>query len=447
MMVINKKFKDILFKEINPEPLAFFRIVFGLLMTFSTIRFIAKGWVTEFFVQPEHYFKYPYFHWVQNPGEIGIYFLFGTLLLSSMLITIGYKYRFASIAFLLSFLYIELIDITYYLNHYYFVSLIAFIMVFLPAERCFSVDATIKGETESIPNWTILIIKFQVAVVYIFAGIAKLNYDWLIDAMPLSIWLPANSHLPLVGELLKLKSIAYLFSWFGAIYDLFIVVFLIYKRTRKIAYIFVIVFHLSTLILFNIGVFPYVMIAMTTIYFDKSFQINIVKKLKAIFNYKTNIVTTHSYRPIMKSVVMTSILIFTIIQITIPLRFLFYKGDLFWKEEGYRFSWRVMLMEKAGTVFFTVVDKDTEDKIEIVNSDYLTPNQEKQMSTQPDLILQFVKLIEEDFAKKGKTNIEIYADSFVKLNGNFSKRYINEKVDLTKMSYHDDLDTWILPNN
>jgi hypothetical protein len=320
-------------------------------------------------------------------------------------------------------------------------------MVFLPAGNCFSIDALQKGETESIPNWTILIIKFQVAVVYVFAGIAKLNYDWLIDAMPLSIWLPANSHLPIIGGLLKLQFTAYFFSWFGAIYDLFIVFFLIYPKTRKVAYFLVIVFHLSTSALFNIGVFPYVMIALTTIFFDKSFQINVVNRLKKWFGYKTNVVTTHSYRPIMKTVVSTSILIFTIIQLAIPLRFLLYSGDLFWKEEGYRFSWRVMLMEKAGTVFFTVVDKDTNKKIEIVNSDYLTPNQEKQMSTQPDLILQYVKIIEEDFASKGITNVEIYADSFVKLNGDFSKRYINDKVDLTKKSYHDDLDTWILPNN
>ncbi|MCB9221668.1 MAG: HTTM domain-containing protein [Ignavibacteria bacterium] len=447
MMGINKYFRELLFEEVRPEPLAFFRIVFGLLMTFSTIRYISNGWINKFFVQPQYYFKYPYFHWVQNPGEIGIYFLFGTLLLSSILITIGYKYRFASIAFLLSFLYIELIDITYYLNHYYFVSLIAFIMVFLPAERCFSLDASRYGETKTIPNWTILIIKFQVAIVYIFAGLAKLNYDWLIDAMPLSIWLPANSHIPIVGGLLKLKFTAYLFSWFGAIYDLFIVLFLIYPKTRKVAYFFVIVFHLSTSVLFNIGVFPYVMIALTTIYFDKSFQVNIITKLKNYINYKTKFVTTHSYRPIIKSIITTSILIFTIVQIAIPLRFMFYKGDLFWKEEGYRFSWRVMLMEKAGTVFFRVHDRDNGRNIEIVNSDYLTANQEKQMSTQPDLILQFVKIIEEDFAKKGKTNIEIYADSFVKLNGNFSRRYIDDKIDLTQISYSDDLDTWILPNN
>lgn len=447
MTAINTKLREILFKEVSPEPLAFFRIVFGLLMTFSTIRYISKGWINEFYVQPAHYFKYPYFHWVENPGEIGMYILFGTLLLSSILITIGYKYRIAAIAFLLSFLYIELIDITYYLNHYYFVSLVAFIMVFLPAEKCFSVDALQKGETESVANWTILIIKYQVAVVYIFAGIAKLNHDWLIDAMPLAIWLPANTHLPLVGGLLKLKITAYVFSWFGAFYDLFIVFFLIYPKTRKIAYFFVIVFHLSTLALFNIGVFPYVMIALTTIYFDKSFQINAIKKLKKWFGYKTEIVTTHSYRPTMKSVISASILIFTIIQIAIPLRFMLYKGELFWKEEGYRFSWRVMLMEKAGTVFFTVVDKDANRRVEIVNSDYLTSNQEKQMSTQPDLILQFVKIIEEDYANKGITNVAIYADSFVKLNGHFSKRYIDDKVDLTKKSYSDDLDTWILPNN
>jgi hypothetical protein len=149
----------------------------------------------------------------------------------------------------------------------------------------------------------------------------------------------------------------------------------------------------------------------------------------------------------MESIVTVSILIFTLLQITIPLRFMAYNGDLFWKEEGYRFSWRVMLMEKVGTTFFTVFDKETGKKREIVNSDYLTKNQEIQMSTQPDLILQFVEIIENDFKGKGYKNIAIYSDSFVKLNNDYSKRFINPEVDLTQITYNDDLDKWILPNN
>ncbi|TNE34204.1 HTTM domain-containing protein, partial [bacterium] len=154
---------------------------------------------------------------------------------------------------------------------------------------------------------------------------------------------------------------------------------------------------------------------------------------------------THSYRPKLKTFTIVAILIFTLAQVTIPLRFLFYDGNLFWKEEGYRFSWRVMLMEKTGATYFTVLDKDTGKKIEIVNSDYLTKNQEIQMSTQPDLILQFVQFIKKDFANRGKTNIAIFSNSFVKLNGNYSKRFIDENVDLAKLTYNDDLSKWIRP--
>lgn len=448
MMEIKQKINNLLFKKVNPEPLAFFRIVFGILMLLSTIRFIAKGWVTEFYVEPQYFFKYPYFHWVQNPGEFGIYVLFAILLLSSLFVTIGYKYRISIIAFFLSFMYVELIDITYYLNHYYFVSLTAFLLIFMPAASCFSVDALKKGEAKEIANWPIFLIKFLVAIVYIFAGLAKLNHEWMIEAMPLAIWLPAHNHLPIVGKLMTMKATAYLFSWFGAIYDLFIVLFLIYPKTRKIAYLFVIVFHLSTWILFNIGVFPFVMIALTTIYFDNSFQAKVINKLKAITNYNTYNIdnkNTHSYKPYKKHILLASILIFTLSQIAIPLRFLLYDGKLFWYEEGYRFSWRVMLMEKSGTAFFTVVDKANGNSYEVVNSDYLTANQEKQMNTQPDLILQFVDIIENDFEKKGIAEVAVYSDSYVKLNDNYSKRYINQNIDLTKIEYSDDLNKWILP--
>ena len=39
-------------------------------------------------------------------------------------------------------------------------------------------------------------------MVYVFAGLAKLNADWLLDAQPLRIWLAARSDLPIVGPLL-----------------------------------------------------------------------------------------------------------------------------------------------------------------------------------------------------------------------------------------------------
>lgn len=258
------------------------------MMLYSTIRFISMGWVYEFYVKPEFHFKYYGFYWLEVLPEQAIYAVFFFMLLSCLGILFGCFYRISATVFFLTFTYVELLDQSNYLNHYYFVSLLSFIMIFLPAHKSFSLDvkyAWVK-ELKEVPNFYIILPKFQLAIVYIFAGIAKLNYDWLIQAQPLKIWLPAHSHLPIIGSLLNYEIVAFIFSWFGAVYDLFIVFFLIDSRTRGIAYFFVIVFHLLTRLLFPIGVFPYVMIMSTLIFFSENFHVRIVNMLKLILKSK-----------------------------------------------------------------------------------------------------------------------------------------------------------------
>src|SRR5829696_1380779 len=146
----------------------------------------------------------------------------------------------------------------------------------------------------------------------------------------MKIWLPAKSHLPVIGPLLYKEWVAYLFSWFGAVYDLFIVFFLINKKTRLTAYFFVVIFHVATAIFFpGIGMFPFVMIACTLIFFPG--------KDKAQLAPPQQVSAHRSWLPY-------AIMLYALIQVIIPLRFLLYPGKLFWNEEGYRFSWRVMLM-------------------------------------------------------------------------------------------------------
>jgi hypothetical protein len=108
-----------------------------------------------------------------------------------------FKYKLAILTFFLSFTYIELMDKTTYLNHY-FITIISLVLVFLPANCYFSVDAykDEKKRFQKIPRWNIDILKLLLAIVYVYAGLAKLNSDWLLEAMPLKIWLPNNSNLP-----------------------------------------------------------------------------------------------------------------------------------------------------------------------------------------------------------------------------------------------------------
>ena len=209
------------------------------------------------------------------------------------------------------------------------------------------------------------------------------------------------------------------------------------------AHFFVIVFHLATRALFNIGMFPYIMIALTVIFFPEEFH---KKLLSFLPDLNTRISTTQHSNSIFKRRIFFYVMgVFFFFQLLMPFRYIAYPGKLFWTEQGFRFSWRVMLMEKAGTSFFYVEDKMSGKKIEISNCDYLTPMQEKMMSTQPDMMLQYAGIIKNDFEKKGMKNIAIKVDAFVTLNGGGSRRFIDSSVDLSSVKDDFKNKTWILP--
>jgi len=253
--------------------LAFFRLAFGFMMLCSLIRFASYGWIDKLYIQPQFHFTYYGFEWVKPLGDF-TYLLFIICGIAALFVTIGYRYRIAIITFFLSFTYIELIDKTTYLNHYYFISVLSFILIFLPANAYFSVDGyrNPKLVFQKTPRWTVDILKLILGIVYIYAGLAKINSDWLIKAMPLKIWLPNNYNLPIIGSLLNQNWVHYAFSWTGMFYDLAIVFLLMYKRTQILAFVLVVVFHILTRILFPIGIFPYIMIVSSLLFFGSSFH-------------------------------------------------------------------------------------------------------------------------------------------------------------------------------
>jgi len=429
--------------------LAFFRLAFGVLMFLSIIRFTAYGWVDKFYIKPIFHFTYYGFSWVK-PYGVYTYLAFIICGLSAIMVAIGYKYRAGIILFFLSFTYIELLDKTTYLNHYYFVSIISFVMIFLPANAYFSIDAY-KDPAKAyskVPRYTTDILKLLLALVYIYAGLAKLNSDWLLHGMPLKIWLPGNAHLPLIGPLLAKPWMAYVFSWTGAIYDLVIVFLLINRRTRWFGFVLVVVFHLLTQILFPIGIFPYVMIVSSLLFFDADFHKKALTFISKLFKIKTLEINSKVQIPNNKPLGRLKIaflMAFVAFQLIFPFRYLLYPQELFWTEEGFRFSWRVMLMEKAGYTQFTVSDPLTGNGLQVDNSKFLTPFQEKQMAFQPDFILEYAHFLHDHYLQKGMYDPEVRVNAYVALNGRLSTLYIDPKVNLAKQDESFSHKTWILP--
>lgn len=434
--------------NVSAASLAAFRILFGTLMAISIVRFWAKGWIEQFYIQPDFFFSYYGFEWVKPIGNF-TYIIFIICFVSSVMVAVGYKYRMAIISFFLSFLYIELMDKTTYLNHYYVVSCLSFLLIFIPANRYFSVDAyqNPKYRIKSIPKWNLDAVKLFIALVYFYAGLAKLNSDWLFEALPLKIWLPSKEYIPVIGSLLTKEWCAYFFSWFGAFYDLTIPFFLWFKPTRIFAFITVVAFHILTKVLFPIGMFPYIMIFATTIFFSVGYHesfINGIKKgfkLKSLKFEETTSLIQASRQPFTRVL----FIIFFSFQLIFPFRYLLYPGELFWTEEGYRFSWRVMLIEKTGYANFKVMNSQTGSYFYVDNNDFLTDFQQKQMATQPDFIVAYAHYLKQHFEKQGHKNIAIYVDSYVSLNGRGSTLYINPDTDLTKVKDSWAHKNWIVP--
>ncbi|MCC6601385.1 MAG: HTTM domain-containing protein [Crocinitomicaceae bacterium] len=445
--------RNYLSTKISIAPLIVFRILFGGVMLAGIIRFAAKGWINELYIKPKFFFHYYGFEWVKPLGEPGMYFLFGIVGLAALFIMTGFLYQLSSIVFFLGFTYIELIDKSNYLNHYYFISVVSFLMVFLPAGKFFSIDTWIwpRKRVTEIPRWIISSLQLQLAFVYFFAGLAKLNYDWLMEAQPLRIWLYPHTNLPFIGSLMDELWVAYFFSWAGAIYDLSIPFLLSFKKTRLFAYSAVILFHVLTSILFPIGMFPFVMILATLIFFSEDFHLAVIRCLRKLFFIKNPVEPSHDVNPVTLSprrvyrVVVAVFALHFLIQFLLPFRFLLYPGKLFWTEEGYRFSWRVMLMEKAGKAFFYIHDKDTGRKSEVMNDEYLTMNQEKMMSTQPDMILQYAHFLKENSLAAGIQNAEVTVESYVTLNGRGSRLFIDSTADLASMKEGFSHKYWVLP--
>jgi hypothetical protein len=437
--------------------LAAFRVLFGLVMAGGMIRFLAKGWVTEIYLRPQFHFPYPGFEWVRPWPGPWMHIHFVLLALLALMVAAGFCYRAAAALFCLGFTYVELIDQTAYLNHYYLVSLFGALLIVVPAHRAWSVDAWLNPSLrrDVAPAYAINLLRFQIAVVYVFAGVAKLNPDWLLEAQPMRIWLAARSDLFLVGPWLQQQSVAYAASWFGAVYDLTIVFFLLHRRTRPAAFLAVVSFHVATWMLFNIGMFPWIMIASSTLFFPADwpracFRVGevIAERLSpgALWRLRFGALAQPvgpENLPLRSPRLAAALLAsYAAVQILLPLRpYLLNSDHPAWSYQGFNWAWQVMVAEKTGYAEFRARDLESGRSMRIQPSRYITPRQETLMAQDPFLIREMARHMAQELQAQGHGRIQIFADAYASLNGKPSRRLIDPNFDLAGGTASD----WILP--
>jgi hypothetical protein len=441
-MATNARFQ----RPVDVASLAAFRIGFGVLLLVLSLRYFAHGWIAEYFLKPAHFFKYWGFGWVQAWPGLGMYVHFGLMALCALGVLLGYRYRASTIGYGLLFGYAHLIDKTNYLNHYYLVVCVCGLMACLPLACAWSLDARRDARRRSaqLPSWMLWALRAQFGLVYVFGGIAKLNADWLLRAEPLSSWLARHSDWPLVGELLGARSTAFAMSWAGALFDLSIVPLLLWRKSRRLAFVALVTFHLLTAALFSIGMFPYLMIAGATLFFEADWP-------RKVGSWLQRPLALPSAPPVQGACPETArwlqpaLAVYFVVQLLLPARHWLYPGQQCWSEQGFRFSWNVMLMEKNGAVDFRVVEPSTGRTFHVSPSDYFTPYQTAMMSTQPDMVLEAARTVAADYRARGLTQPAVYADAFASLNGRAMQRLLDPTVDLAREVDGLSNKTWILP--
>ena len=280
---------------VSPESLAFFRMAVGLVMLLEAVSLFlpsessgGRSHLDVYYAGREVTFHLPYagFGWLPllpSPWIQGVGVLLG---LGAVGLGLGFRYRVSALLTFLAWGYLYAVESTrtYWMSYYYLELLVLFLMPFLPAAARFSLDAskTVRTGTVLIPFWPIWLLRAQLVITYFYAGVAKLNSDWMVDAYPVRIflekpWVSARLRFLLpadwagtIERWVHSTALALGISWTGAVFDLTIGALLLARRTRFLGMVLMLIFHgTNHFILFNdIVWFPLLGVATSLIFLE-----------------------------------------------------------------------------------------------------------------------------------------------------------------------------------
>ena len=272
---------EALFRPIDIASLVYFRIAFYTIMVWEAFRFIDRDWVELHFSGKDFHFTYWPFDFVQPwPGD-GITMHLPLMAVVASYATLGLFYRVSATVFFFMITYVFLLERALYLNHLYLICLIAFLMIFVPVHHTFSLDVLRqpKQHKSVVPAWSLWLLRFQVGIPYFFGGIAKINADWL-RGEPLRAWLAARTDFPILGQFFTNEIVVWLMTYGALVFDLFAIFLLLNYRTRVFCYIVALAFHFMNSRLFDIGIFPWTMIAATAIFFEPDWPRRVLQDIR-----------------------------------------------------------------------------------------------------------------------------------------------------------------------
>ncbi|MCC2548455.1 HTTM domain-containing protein [Hymenobacter sp. BT175] len=426
---------SLLLRPIDSAWLVAARIGVGFLLAIEMTGSLALGYLREY-TEPQFNFSYLLFDWLPRWPPAVIIGLHLGAITGGVAVAAGWHFRWAARLLTLCYTLVFLAEQTRFINHIYLYCLVAGLLSLMPAHHAASADvrAGRVHPSATVPAWTRYILVFQLSLVYFFAGVAKVNPDWLM-ARPLTVWLTAKSGYPIIGGVLGHPLLPWLMSYGGVLFDLLVVPLMLWRRTRPWAFGAAVFFHVSNVVVFGLGTFPWFSMLLTAaVYFSPGWPRRLPGRLGAWFRSRVPVPTPAELAPALSAphrphLLLAGLGLYALIQLLLPLRPWLYPGDVHWTEEGHQFSWHMMLRVKEGTLNYRVVLPDGREEL-VSPSSYLTFQQSRKLVGQPDYILQFAHFLAADYARRGLGPVAVYAESNVVLNRRPGRPIVARTVNL-----------------
>jgi vitamin K-dependent gamma-carboxylase len=436
-----------LFRPIDAAWLVWFRLGAGVLIATEHAGAVVLGHPQRY-LAARHHFTYLLAPLPNLPAPM-LYGLYAAVVGAGLAVAAGWHYRAAAAVLCLGCWWLFLLDYTAYINHHYLFCLVAGLLLVVPAHRFASLDvrAGRVARAITVPAWTRYLLLGQLGIVYFFAGLAKLNADWLA-ARPLTLWLSHKGGRWLVGPLLTQPWLPGLMSYAGLLLDLLVVPLLLYRPTRPWAYAAAAIFHLGNVVIFGLGTFPWFSLLMTALFFEPDFPRRLPGAVGRWFRHH---VPAPTAAPVMAApsqagqlAVAAGLAAYAVVQLALPLRHFLYPGPTHWTEQGHVLAWHMMLRNKKSTASFRVRfaadnHEETADLTTVV-----TP-QQRRFADNPDCLLQVAHWLAADYQAQGRPLRAVFVDSRVELNGRPAQPLIAPTVNLLRYRPTLRAATWLAP--
>ncbi|MGK3988940.1 HTTM domain-containing protein [Sorangium sp. So ce136] len=445
--------------EVDAASLAVFRVGYGALIAWEVVRYVLHDRIIRYYIEPGFFFSFVPF--VRPWGGTGMYWHFAAVFVLALLCAAGLFYRVSAALLCAALTYVFLLDKAQYLNHLYLLCLLGLLLAVAPAHRALSLDllrarraspagAPPSMPTETVPRFHLFALKAQIAIVYFYGGVAKLNGDWL-RGQPLTMWLAEHADAPLVGPLLASPATGLALSYAGLLIDLSMGFLLFSRRTFPFGAAIAVAFNLSNAFLFKIGIFPYAMIASLTLFADPSWP---RRRLPFLFGRAGRAgdgalvpgpalspspspgpapVLSHTASR-RRALPLALLHAYLLLHLVVPLRHWLYPGDVAWNEAGHRFSWRMKLRDKnVSELDIGVMDPRTGVRESLDLEEWLTDRQLGEMSTRPDMIVDFAHHVADRWQAAFGVRPVVTAKVVASLNGGPSRDLVDPTRDLASL--------------